>query len=166
MKTLYVVRHAKSSWEDMSLSDHDRPLLPIGVKKTKRIISFLKSRQIKPELLLSSSAVRAFETARLIAEGIEYPAENIKAEPNLYHASSRSIFKELYGLDNQINTVMIFGHNPTFTYFVNNFLDIPIDNLPTSGLVGIRFETDKWENIDDAKFTVEFIVTPKMLKKD
>lgn len=164
MKTLYVVRHAKSSWEDMSLSDHDRPLLPIGMKKTNRIVGFLKNKQIKPDLLLSSSAARALGTARIIADGIGYPEDQIKIESNMYHASSASIYDELYGLDNEIESVMIFGHNPTFTYFVNNFLDIPIDNLPTSGLVSISFITEKWEDISNADHKVNFIVTPKMLK--
>ena len=164
MKTLYVVRHAKSSWEDMSLSDHDRPLLPVGEKKTKRIVEYLKGKGIVPDLLLSSSAKRAYETARIIARGIGYPEKKIKKESALYHASSGDILKELYGLDNGIKSVMIFGHNPTLTYFVNHYLEDTIFNLPTSGLVGIVFETEEWEKIGEAKNHVKFFVTPKMLK--
>jgi phosphohistidine phosphatase len=164
MKTLYVVRHAKSSWEDMSLSDHDRPLLPIGEKKTKRIVNYLKGKGVLPDLFISSSATRAYETARIIAKGLGYPEEKIVKEPNLYHASDDDILKELYGLDNDIDSVMIFGHNPTLTYFVNRYLDHTIFNLPTSGLAGIVFETDKWEKIGGAKNHIQFFVTPKMLK--
>lgn len=164
MKTVYVVRHAKSSWEEYGLSDHDRPLLPIGEKKTRRIVKFLKENDITPELLKSSSAVRAFETANIIADGLGYPLDKIVKESNLYHASSDSIFDELFVLPDTINSVMIFGHNPTFTYFVNKFLSSPIDNLPTSGVVSITFETDKWEKIGMVDFKVNFVVTPKMLK--
>jgi phosphohistidine phosphatase len=148
----------------MSLSDHDRPLLPVGEKKTKRIVAYLKSKGIVPDLMLSSSAKRAYETARIIAQGLGYPEEDIRKGPNLYHASSDDILSELYGLDNNIESVMIFGHNPTFTYFVNHYLEDTIFNLPTSGLVGIVFETEKWEKISEAKNHVKFFVTPKMLK--
>lgn len=165
MKTLFVVRHAKSSWEDFSLSDHDRPLLPIGVKKTNLIVRFLQSKNEIPQLMLSSSAVRAFETARLIAAGVGYPQDEIKIEPLLYHASSETIFDELSAVSNDIVSVMIFGHNPTFTYFVNRFLDPGIVNLPTSGMVAIEFETNKWEDIIKAKHRIKYFVTPKALKK-
>ncbi len=164
MKTLYVVRHAKSSWEDMSLSDHDRPLLPIGIKKTNRIVNYLKGKGVKPDLLLSSTAKRAHETAKIIAGGLGYPPDKIQTEQNLYHASPGGILRELYGLTDEIESVMIFGHNPAFTYFVNDYLEETIFNLPTSGLVCIVFETDRWENIGNADFHNKYLVTPKMLK--
>jgi len=164
MKTLLIVRHAKSSWENPSLSDHDRPLLPVGIKKTKRIVKFLKEKQVKPDLLLSSSALRAFETAKIIAQGINYSEDQIIKEPNLYHASSDEIYSELYGLRDDINSVMIFGHNPTLTYFVNYFVDPTIENLPTSGVVSINFNCDKWGQINNSSFHVNFVVFPRMLK--
>lgn len=164
MKTLYLVRHAKSSWEDTMLSDHDRPLLGVGIKKTKRIINFLVEKGIKPDLLKSSSARRALNTAKLIAVGIDYPEDKIEVEENLYHASSQTIYHELYALPDDINSIMLFGHNPTFTYFANEFLNPGIENLPTSGVVAITFETDKWEDLGVADFKTKFVVTPKMLK--
>lgn len=164
MKTLFIVRHAKSSWEDPQISDHDRPLLAVGVKKTKRISNFLVQKNVLPELMLSSTAVRAFETARLIAAHIGYPEDQIKSSSNLYHAGSGDIFTELYAIENTVDSVMIFGHNPTLTYFANQYLDPRIENLPTSGLVSIEFGCDKWEDINDSKFQVNFVVFPRMLK--
>ncbi len=164
MKTLLIVRHAKSSWENPSLSDHDRPLLPVGIKKTKRIVKFLKEKQVKPDLLLSSSALRAFETAKIIATGIGYPENEIKQESNLYHASSDEIYSELFGLQDDINSVMIFGHNPTLTYFVNDFVSPTIENLPTSSVVSINFNCDKWGQINNSSFHVNFVIFPRMLK--
>lgn len=164
MKTLYIVRHAKSSWENIQLSDHDRPLLPVGVKKTKRIANYLNERKLLPELMLSSTAKRAFETAKLIAKMTGYPVNKIKTSSALYHAGSDDIYSELYALDNLIESVMIFGHNPTFTYFVNQYLDPRIDNLPTTGVVCIEFNCDKWEDINDSSYRVNFVVFPRMLK--
>ena len=165
MKTLYIVRHAKSSWEDFSLADHDRPLAPSGIKKTGRIIKYLQQKGVKPDLMISSPAVRALETARLIARGTGYPADRIRVEESLYHASADTIMNELYGLPDNIDSVMIFGHNPAFTYFANNFLNPGIDNLPTTGVVSISFMTDRWEEADSAPHKVNFVIFPSMLKK-
>ncbi len=164
IKTVYIVRHAKSSWDNFELSDHDRPLLPVGIKKTKRIITFLKSRNVKPELFISSSAVRACETAKLIAEGVGYEVDKIIKSKHLYHAGISDIYDELYSIDNDVKSVMIFGHNPTLTYFVNNFVKPEIDNFPTSGLLGVEFKTNSWELLANAKFKVSFVVFPRMLK--
>ncbi|MCB2206676.1 MAG: histidine phosphatase family protein [Bacteroidetes bacterium] len=164
MKTLYIVRHAKSSWSDRSLSDHERLLMRKGIVKTKKITDFL-SKQIKcPDLLLSSTAVRAKKTADLVAKELDYPEDRIVTSKALYHADSEEIFDEIYGISNNINNLMIFGHNPGLTYFVNLFLRPTIENLPTSGVVSIEFITDKWEEISEAKFHVNFVVFPKMLK--
>lgn len=164
MKTIYVVRHAKSSWEDPTLSDHDRPLNKTGIRKTKIIVEYLKRNKVKPDYFKSSSALRALSTAEIIAKALDYPVEEIDVEENLYHASSETVFSELYVLPNSINSVMIFGHNPTFTYFVNGFLNQEMDNLPTSGVVSISFETDEWEKIAMVDYKVNFVVTPKLLR--
>ncbi len=163
-KTIYIVRHAKSSWDNFELSDHDRPLLPIGVKKTKKIISFLADKEVKPGLIISSSAVRAYETAKLIAEGIGYKVSKIVKSKALYHAGIDEIYHELFSVDNDIDSVMLFGHNPTLTYFANIFIKREIDNLPTSGVVGVEFMTEGWETIANAKFKVNFVVFPRMLR--
>jgi len=164
MKTLHVVRHAKSSWDDPKLSDHDRPLMQKGIVKTNKIIPFLRQNIKCPDLLLSSTAVRAKATADMIAEGFHYPLDKIITSNALYHADAREVYDELYGISNDIHSVMIFGHNPGLTYFVNQFLRPTIENLPTSGVVSIEFITDKWEEISHAKFHVNFVMFPKMLK--
>jgi len=164
MKTLFIVRHAKSSWDDPTLSDHDRPLNKNGIRKTKIIVEYLRRNKIKPDLLKSSSAERALSTAKLIADALDYSFKDIEVGEKLYHASSKTIYEELFGISNSINSVMIFGHNPTFTYFVNEFLEPKIDNLPTSGVVSISFDTDSWEKIAMVDYKVNFVITPKLLK--
>lgn len=164
VKTVYIVRHAKSSWDNFNLSDHDRPLLPVGIKKTKKVIKFLRTKNVLPELLISSSAVRAFETAMLIAKGIGYETDAIVKTKNLYHAGADEIYDELFSIDNSINSVMIFGHNPTLTYFVNNFASPEIDNLPTSGVCSVEFKANSWELIANARFKINFVIFPRMLK--
>ena len=164
MKTLYAVRHAKSSWDDLTLSDHDRPLMQKGIVKTEKINQFLLQNIKCPDLFLSSTAVRAKATADLIAEAFHYPLDKIITSGALYHADTDEVFDKLYSISNDIQSVMIFGHNPGLTYFVNQFLRPTIENLPTSGVVSIEFITDKWEEISQAKFHVNFVMFPKMLK--
>ncbi len=166
MKTLYIVRHAKSSWDNFSLDDHDRPLSKTGIRKTDRIIKYLKKNKVKPEIFVSSSALRAKETAFQIAKGLGYPIEKVIIETPLYHADTNTIFSTLYGLPDDTHSVMVFGHNPTLTYFVNDFLSPEIDNLPTTGVVSIGFKTDKWEKISEAKYLINFVVFPRMVKSD
>lgn len=157
------MRHGKSSWDDFNVLDHDRVLLPVGIKKTNKIAEFLKSKNIKPDIILSSTATRAHETSKIVAAKLGYAEGNIKTSKNIYHAGSDDIFDELFALNDSIDSVMIFGHNPTFTDFVNYFKKPEIYNLPTSGVAAISFKTDKWEDIPNSKSKVEFIVTPKML---
>jgi phosphohistidine phosphatase len=144
MKTVYIVRHAKSSWDNFNLSDHDRPLQQVGIKKTKKIIDFLKNKRTAADLIISSSAVRAFETAKLIATGIGYPIQAIVKNADLFQANEDDIYNELLSIDDDKNSVMIIAHNPTLTDFVNNFVAPQIDNLPTTGIVRIDFDTNTW----------------------
>lgn len=157
------MRHGKSSWEDFNVADHDRELLNIGIIKTKKVADFLKSKNIKPDIILSSTATRAFETSKIVAAKLGYKEDGIKTSKNIYHAGADDIFDELFALDDSISSVMIFGHNPTFTDFVNYFKKPEIYNLPTSGVAAISFKTDKWEEIPNSKSKIEFLVTPKML---
>lgn len=164
MKQLTIVRHAKSSWNNFELSDHDRPLKDVGVKKTNKIINYLKDQSYKPDLIISSTAVRASQTAIQIAVGLGYDKSKIRYEKSIYHAGIDDIFTEVFSVDNKIDSVMVVGHNPTLTDFVNEYLNPEIDNLPTTGTVSIEFDTERWENIVDAKFKVKFVVFPKMLR--
>ena len=163
MKQLYIARHAKSSWDDFTISDHERPILGKGRRKTEKVANTLKSKAILPELIISSTAQRAKETALLLAKGLGYPEDKIVFNKNIYHASDDEVLRELYGLDNTIKSVMIVGHNPTLTDVVNRFSKEMIDNLPTSAVAAVTFKTDKWENIDGCRFKLNFILTPRML---
>lgn len=164
MKTLYLIRHAKSSWDEPGITDRERPLLDAGVKKTGKVIDFFRNKDITADLILSSPAVRAFETARLIAKGIGYPEEKIKLEPLIYEGFYDSILEMIFRIPDEVNSLMIFGHNPTITHLANLFLHPGIDFLPTTGVACISFKTEKWEQISAGKAKKEFLVYPRMLK--
>ena len=165
MKTLYIVRHAKSSWEFPRLSDQERPLLDKGRQRTKLMAKYLKTNKIAIDLIISSHATRAYETAVLIAKDLGYPIESIQINRMLYHANAENIFDQFYEVPDQVNTLMIVGHNPTFTDFANQFLEKKIDWLPTSGVVSVSFNMSGWDKIQETKPNTNFVIFPKMLKE-
>lgn len=164
MKILYLVRHAKSSWEEPGTKDIDRPLMEKGVIKTQRIIDYFIKNKITVDLMISSPAIRAYETAKLMAKGIDYPVKDIKQENKIYDGYYDRILDIIYNTPREVNSLMIFGHNPTITHLANLFLHPGIDMLPTSGVAAISFDTDKWEKIPGTEPKKEFILFPKMLK--
>ena len=164
MKTLYLMRHAKASWEEPGVSDTDRPLVQKGIKKTNTIVDFLLKRETSIDLMISSPAVRAYETAKIVAAGLNYPINKIKTDRKIYDGYYDRILDIIYGTSNDLNSVMIFGHNPTITNLANLFLHPGMENMSTSCVVCLSFDTDKWESIPSCEAMQEFIVFPKMLK--
>ncbi|MHC1707028.1 MAG: histidine phosphatase family protein [Bacteroidales bacterium] len=164
MKTLYIVRHAKSDWSQPGQKDSDRILLPKGIKRTERILVYLNRKEIIPDLIICSHAVRAMETARLIARGLGYPVENIQIDKTIYASDEDQILDVIYGVSDDINSLLIVGHNPEFTNLSNLFTDNPIEWLPTSGVVSVSFDTKRWNQINTAGRTTNFFIYPKALK--
>lgn len=163
MKTLYIVRHAKSSWDSLDLPDEQRPLLEKGKKRTKKVIDFLHEKNIKVDYMISSHAVRALETAKILAHALNYPKESIRIEKSIYYGNADSILDQFFDLPAHAESLLIVGHNPALTDFVNLFLSKPIDNLPTSGVVSFSFDTVHWEEIRTAKRKTNFTLFPKEL---
>ncbi len=163
MKKLLIARHAKSSWDDFTIEDHERPILEKGKQKSIKVATALKQKKILPDLIISSTAKRAKETAIILATELGYPVDNIRYEKRLYHADADDIFDELFGLDDSIDSVMVVGHNPTLTDLVNHFSKTMIDNLPTSAVAAVTFKTNKWEKTGSSKFTLKFILRPRDL---
>jgi phosphohistidine phosphatase len=165
MKTLYIARHAKSSWDHSGLEDFQRPLLDKGRKGTVAVGEYLLRKNDKPALIMSSHATRAFETAKIFANAFGYPEDKIIISKNIYHGNLDSIVNYFFDLADEVESLMMVGHNPTFTYFANMFLDRKIDNLPTTGVVCIEFMTDKWEDVIHAERRTKFVISPKLLKE-
>lgn len=163
MKTLYFIRHAKSSWDFPQLADDERPLTEKGIKRTKKLGSYLGNNEILPELIISSYANRAFHTAQIIAKKIGFPEKDIKIDRSIYSSSIDNIFSIIFGISDNYNSIMLFGHNPTFTNLANYFIENKIENLPTSGFVSIEFETENWNEIANCKIKNTTVIFPKEL---
>jgi phosphohistidine phosphatase len=158
MKTLFLVRHAKSSRDDPSLPDRDRPLDDRGKQDAPKMGKRLAKRGVKPDLLLSSPAVRALTTAQLIAEEVGYRRKDIVVDDRLYASSADDLLAVIRALDKKLNRVMLLGHNPEFADLAHR-LSSEIIDMPTSAVVEFNFDTKAWSDVGEvqpAKVTVDY----------
>ena len=144
MKTLTLVRHAKSSWKDSSLADRDRPLNKRGNRDAPEMARRIAAAGIRPSLIVSSPAVRAWTTAKAVAKEIGYPIEFLQRENDLYLASLRNILDVLAAQDEKFNSLMVVGHNPGLTTFANYLAPGITHNVPTAGVVSVSIDQDDW----------------------
>jgi phosphohistidine phosphatase len=148
LKVLHVVRHAKSAWDDDGIADIDRSLKPRGIRNAYEISRKLKLNNICPQKIITSPADRALHTAVIFARVFEYPLALMEISNVLYASSTEKILDLIRDLPENQKSLMIFGHNPEFTETVNHFLKAPIDNIPTAGVVTLKFSTADWKGID------------------
>jgi phosphohistidine phosphatase len=152
MKILILVRHAKSSWKYISLDDFDRPLNKRGKRDAPLMGKLLNEKKFIPDFIISSPAIRASSTAKIIAEKLNYPTNKIFWEDSLYEASANDILKVITNVDEINKTLLIVGHNPGLTNFSNYLTNDFINNIPTCGVAIISLQK-KWNEIsaDDGK---------------
>ena len=145
MKTLFLIRHAKSSWDDSTLDDHERPLNQRGKANAPIMAKRLQKLGIKPDMLFSSTAERAASTAQVFAEHLDFRQPKISYDPDLYLASAGMLQDFVGKIENSLNSVLIFGHNPGLTLLVCQVWRLSIDNIPTCGIVSLSFKNASWE---------------------
>jgi phosphohistidine phosphatase len=147
MKRLTLIRHAKSSWKDLTLADIDRPLNKRGERDAPMMGQRLAEQEFEPDLMVSSPAVRAMATAEAIAEKIGYTLEEIVEEDQLYHASVMDWLEVIWSLDDSLEHVVCFGHNPGLTELVYDITPLDVDNVPTCGIIDLEYDSDSWADV-------------------
>jgi phosphohistidine phosphatase len=147
MKTLVLIRHAKSSWKHHELKDYQRPLNGRGRRDAPLMAERFSHLEPKPDLLVSSHAVRAQETAKAFAQDLGYPVERIKLNESIYEASSETLLDIIGELSDKCERVALFGHNPGFTNLVETLTAENIINLPTAGVAVIDLPIKKWKAV-------------------
>ncbi len=163
-KTLYILRHAKSSWKYENVLDIDRPLKNRGIRNAYEMADKIK-KKVKPDLIITSPANRAIHSAIIYARILEYPLNKILINESLY-ADYLEVLLNLIGkTEDSVNSLMVIGHNPTFNELANYFLKKPLDNIPTAGIVSLTFETDKWKNVSKENLKEKFFDYPKKRNK-
>ena len=162
MKILTLVRHAKSSWKDTELVDFDRPLNKRGKDDAPKMGQRLKKYQISPDLIITSPANRALTTAKVIAREIDYPAKELIADKQVYLANTYGVLEVVKKVKSIYQDVFLVGHNPTLTELANDLTGEVIENIPTCGLVRMKFDIDEWEDLGKNKGNLLLFDYPKM----
>lgn len=144
MKTLTILRHAKSSWDEPELVDFDRPLNARGKRDAPVMGKRIKAAGLRPSLIVSSPAIRAWSTAKIVAAELAYPVEFLQRERELYHAGTERLFDVIARQDEGFNSILIVGHNPGLTDLANKLIPGLTSNLPTAGFVSVLVDTDTW----------------------
>ena len=159
MKTLFLIRHAKSSWA-FDLPDHDRPLGKRGRRDVLKMGKHLAENQKPADVYITSTASRAFYTALHICDQLGVKESYIQLNKTLYHAEPKEILAVIRSAPT-CERLAIFGHNPSFTDCANLLANISITNIPTCGVMGISFDTDNWKDVEFGTGKQEFFYFPK-----
>ncbi len=162
MKTLYLVRHAKSSWSFDELSDQERPLNDRGRDDAPATGQALAKRRICPDLVVSSPAVRAMSTAMLVAREMQYPHDKIVVEAGIYGADSDGLLAIIHALPNTADSVLLVGHNPTITETANLLSPTSFNEMPTAAVVCLRFACEQWADVGRANAEFYFYDHPRL----
>jgi phosphohistidine phosphatase len=160
MKTLFLVRHAKSSRDEVVLSDRERPLAERGERDAPEMGRRLAQRQVQPDLILSSPARRALETAQIIARKLGYKSKQIVIEDRLYPGQMDELLEVIHGLDDKLKRVMLFGHNPALVELAH-YLSNTITRMPTCSVAEFAFKAKSWSKIGNATLAAVMLDYPK-----
>lgn len=167
MKQLILVRHAKSSWDNPEWTDYSRPLNKRGLRDAPFMAELISKKNIIPDLIYSSPAMRAITTAKIFAEALNYQIDKINQNIGIYDKGSRFINKLIANTSNEVSNLFIFGHNPDITSLSSYYSGEFFDNVPTCGVIAVRFELDNWTDTQSENGELLFFEYPKLyLDKD
>ena len=166
MKTLPIIRHAKSSWDNINTPDVERPLNDRGKKDAPAMARRVIKAGIHPDRLLSSPARRARHTAELFAREFDVKETDIVILTELYHAQAADFQQVVTGLDDGDRTVALFSHNPGITTFANTLTPVRLDNMPTCSVFAIKSEAPKWSEFFSGDREFLFFDYPKLRAAD
>jgi phosphohistidine phosphatase len=161
MKTLLLIRHAKSSWDNSILSDFERPLNERGKQDAPMMAKRIKENKIKIDSFISSPAKRAKKTAEFFMKEYEQKEKKLILIPSLYEASENDFFHAIENLNDKDDTVALFSHNPGITDFINTLECSPVYNMPTCAVYALEIKTKHWKDFKDAKKKFLFFDSPK-----
>jgi len=163
LKTIILVRHAKSSWDDFSLKDEDRPLTDRGKKNAPDMARRLHKKKIPIDAILSSPAKRAKSTAEFFAEEYDISKKKIIVIPELYMASSDAFIRTIRNAPEKADSIALFSHNEGITQFANSLSEARVDHMPTCSVFAVKVDIDSWDKFEPGKTEFYFFDYPKSL---
>lgn len=161
MKTLYLVRHAKSDWENGTILDIERPLNERGYSNANMMSKAFKSKFSNPDVIISSPAIRAMTTALIFSRNIGYNADLIQIKTNLYETNKNEYLTIVSKMDDQYDSMMLFAHNPTISDFADMLCQALPFEMSTCAIAGIKFEINSWQDLKGKKGELFLFDFPK-----
>ncbi len=162
MKFIYLIRHAKSSWNIPNLDDFNRPLNKRGIENAKLMGKKLTELNCNPDYIISSSAIRTAETSAILSKATGYNFNKLVFTNALYETNLNEMIQIINKLPNHTKEVILISHNPTITKLSNYLTDDYIDHIPTCGIVKIELEIENWQHIIEGIGRKIFFIYPKM----
>lgn len=162
MKELFIIRHAKSSWNNAAMDDFDRPLNERGNNDAPRMAKMLYKKGVRIDLIISSTANRALSTAGYFAKEMGIKKPDIHSYDKLYHAPAHVYYDVIEEINNDYHAIAIFAHNPGITDFVNSLSETTIDNMPTCGIFAVKINIQHWNDFREAEKNFWFFESPRM----
>lgn len=162
-RELILIRHTKSSWADFSMRDFDRPLKKDRIEDAKNMAEQLKKLKLHPDLIICSPAVRTKQTAEYFCHKLHYDYDKILFEKRIYESSAEEYMQVIRETEKKIKTLVLIGHNPSITDFANLFLGNKIDEVPTTGVVWLEFESEDWEIYRTTPCKLKHFLSPKTI---
>lgn len=163
MKTVYIVRHGKAVPAHANIADADRLLTDTGVARTCKIAEYMTESKPVIDQIIASPAERAFATALIIADKLGIKANKVVSNEKLFTGDESDVLEVIEQLDDSVSSVLIVGHNPVITMVANRFASPKLESLPTTGVVSVHLDTEKWVDLKKAKVIQNFTVWPGML---
>lgn len=166
MKTLYLIRHAKSSWDNPELTDFERPLNDRGRKAAPKMAQYLISKGIKPDHFVSSTATRAITTARLFAEKFNFPEKNIEGVAKIYNSDKLELMEVISALNDKYDSIMLFGHDTSITIVTEELSNQRFLHFPTGAAAGVKLNINSWADVHDGCGELQFFYFPKGIAEE
>ncbi len=163
MKTLFLIRHAKSSWDNITLPDIERPLNERGKYDAPLMAKRLKDKKIEIDAFVSSPAKRAKKTAEIFMDVLDGRGKKLALIPSLYEATTEKYYDAIENLKDKYDTVAVFAHNPGITDFINSLLCSPVYDMPTCAVYAVKIKTKSWKGFKVAYKEFLFFDYPKNL---
>ncbi len=162
MKTVLIIRHAKSNWDDSLQKDFDRPLNKRGEYDAPEMAKRLRKKKIKIDVFITSPAVRALATCKFFTEEYGVKINKIIKAPKFYEADSKQFYPVIAGLNDDDKSVAIFAHSPAVLDFANELTEIKIDNMPTCAVFAVQADIKNWKDFETTKKEFLFFDYPKL----
>lgn len=165
MKTIYIVRHAKAHRRGDNSEDSSRDLTTEGKQDAHRLGLFLKNKNIRPDLIITSTAKRAIITAQILADEIKYPRSEIVFNESLYEIEIDDLLQILHNLNDTYQSIMFVGHNPPMSIMSDYLTRYGVGNLSPGSIFGCEFKTDTWKAVSKYSGSCKFLETPQTVQQ-